>query len=91
MFDEVLELVRGRGMDALADGIERDLLGRNVLNGQWTFQVADEFDDDYWPVFRTCEQTVRDALVAGRRHVYEAEMKARRRTPGHPAHAARPG
>jgi len=66
------------------------VVGRNVLNGRWTFQVVEEFDDDYWIVFRTHERAVRDALVAGRRHVYEAEMKERRRTPGHPAHGGRP-
>ena len=88
--DEVLELLRGQGIDDLADELERDLVGRNVLNGRWTFQVVEEFDDRYWAVFRTHERTLRDTLVAGRRHVYEAEMKERRRTPGHPAHGGRP-
>jgi len=88
--DEVLELLRGQGADALAERIERDLLGRNVLAGRWTFQVIEEFDDDYWSVFREHERAVRDALVGGRRHLYEAEMKERRRTGGHSAHTARP-
>ena len=88
--DEVLELLRGQGADSLAERIERDLLGRNVLAGRWTFQVIEEFDDDYWSVFREHERAVRDALVGGRRHLYEAEMKERRRTSGHPAHTARP-
>jgi hypothetical protein len=88
--DEVLELLRGQGADALAERIECDLLGRNVLAGRWTFQVIEEFDDDYWSVFREHERAVRDALVGGRRHLYEAEMKERRRTSGHPAHTARP-
>ena len=88
--DEVLELLRGQGADALAERIERDLLGRNVLAGRWTFQVIEEFDDDYWSVFREHERAVRDALVGGRRHLYEAEIKERRRTSGHPAHTARP-
>src|SRR3954463_9867239 len=70
--DEVLELLRAQHQDALADELERDLLGRNVLAGRWTFQVIEEFDDDYWQVFRRHEQAVRDALVGGRRHVYEA-------------------
>jgi hypothetical protein len=33
------------------------------------------------------ERAVRDALLDGRRHVYEAEMKERRRSPGEPGHA----
>ena len=88
--DEVLELLRDNDADALAGELERDLLGRNVLAGRWTFQVVEEFDDGYWTVFREHERAVRDALVGGRRHVYEAEMKERRRTHGHPGHSARP-
>jgi hypothetical protein len=88
--DEVLPLLRDCGQGELADALERDLLGRNVLAGRWTFQVVEEFDDGYWETFRSFERSVRDALVGGRRHVYEAEMKERRRTHGHPAHAARP-
>ena len=88
--DEVLELLRENAANALADEIERDLLGRNVLAGRWTFQIMEEFDDGYWSVFRAHERAVRDALVGGRRHVYEAEMKERRRTHGHPGHSARP-
>jgi hypothetical protein len=33
---------------------------------------------------------VREETMEGRRHVFEAEMKQRRRTHGHPAHAATP-
>jgi hypothetical protein len=36
------------------------------------------------------EKQIRDELVAGRRHVFEAEMKQRRRTKGLVAHEARP-
>jgi hypothetical protein len=88
--DEVLELLRSNDAAALADAIERDLLGRNVLPGRWTFQIMEEFDDGYWSVFREHERAVRDALVGGRRHVYEAELKERRRTHGHPGHHSRP-
>ena len=88
--DEVLELLRENAANALADEIERDLLGRNVLAGRWTFQIMEEFDDGYWSVFRAHERAVRDALVGGRRPVHEAEMKERRRTHGHPGHSARP-
>jgi hypothetical protein len=88
--DEVLELLRENDADALAEAIERDLLGRNVLPGRWTFQIMEEFDDGYWSVFREHERAVREALVGGRRHVYEAELKERRRTHGHPRHSSRP-
>jgi hypothetical protein len=76
--DEVLDPLRAEN-PALADEIERELVGRNVLDGRWTFQIIEEFEDLYYSVFRDYERRVREALVDGRRHVYEAEMKARRR------------
>jgi hypothetical protein len=78
--DEVLELLRERGDDELADRLSRELVGRNVLPERWTFQVIEEFDDGYWSVFREHERAIRDALVDGRRHVHEAELKQRRRS-----------
>jgi hypothetical protein len=77
--DDVLEHLRAAGAPALADELERELVGRNVIAGRWTFQILEDFDDGYWSAFRDFERRVREALVAGRRHVYEAEMKARRR------------
>jgi hypothetical protein len=78
--DEVLELLRERGDDELADRLSRELVGRNVLPGRWTFQLVEEFDDGYWSVFREHERAIRDALMDGRRHVHEAELKQRRRS-----------
>ena len=88
--DEVLELLEACGEPELAQRIRTDLLGRNVVPGRWTFQLVEAFDDGYWEVFRAHERAVREALVAGRRHVYESEMKERRRTHGRHGHAARP-
>ena len=89
--DAALEHLRACGEDGLADALEREVVGRNVLPGRWTFQVVEEFDDGYWSVFRDHERRARDALTGGRRHVQEAEMKERRRTHGAPGHEARPG
>jgi hypothetical protein len=77
--DEVLAKLRAAGAENLAAELERELVGRNVLEGRWTFQVVEEFDDGYWSVFRDYERRVRDAMTSGNRHVYEAELKARRR------------
>jgi hypothetical protein len=88
--DAVLEALRAAGRSPLADEIERELLGRNVLEGRWTFQIIEEFNDGYYAVFRDFERRVREALVGGRRHAHEAALKERRRTPDHPAHTPRP-
>ena len=88
---EGVDQLREAGHDALADRIQRELVGRNVLDGRWTFQVVEEYDDGYYAAFRELERLARDQLVGGRRHLYEAEMKEERRTPGEPGHEAQPG
>ncbi len=82
--------LREAGHVTVADRLEKEVVGRNVLYGRWTFQVVEEFDDNYWSVFRDHERRVRDELQQGARHVYEAEMKERRRTHGHAGHERRP-
>lgn len=87
---EAVEKLAAAGHGELAERLRREGVGRNVLPGRWTFQVVDEFDELYWSTLRDLEREVREALTAGRRHVFEAEMKGRRRTHGHPDHRARP-
>jgi hypothetical protein len=86
-----VEQLREAGHDELADLIDRELVGRNVLDGRWTFQVMEEYDDGYYADFKRLEKQARDELVGGRRHLFEAEMKEDRRTHGLPHHTARPG
>ncbi|MGC4896315.1 hypothetical protein [Micromonospora sp. DT31] len=88
--DDAVELFRAAGHPALAERIDRELLGRNVIAGRWTFQIVEDFDDGYYALFRDVDRQARDELVAGRRHLYEAEMKERRRSRGVPGHEARP-
>lgn len=83
-------MLRESGHHRLADRITADLLGRNVLEGRWTFQIVEEYDDGYYGLFRDIEREARDDLLRGRRHVYEAEMKEARRTHGRAGHEARP-
>ncbi|MDT5010031.1 MAG: hypothetical protein QOH57_1648 [Mycobacterium sp.] len=87
---EACDKLRAAGHGDAADRLERDLVGRNVLYGRWTFQVVEEFDDNYWSRFREHESRVRGELQGGARHVYEAQMKEQRRTPGHEGHEGRP-
>ncbi|MFD6678438.1 hypothetical protein [Micromonospora parva] len=88
--DRVVKLLREAGHDETADRVEHELLGRNVLPGRWTFQVVEEFDDGYYAAFQEIERDAREKLAGGRRHIFEAEMKERRRTHGMPGHEATP-
>ena len=85
-----VQQLREAGHVELAERFERDLVGRNVLYGRWTFQVVEEYDDGYYSTFKRLEQEARDALVEGRRHLYESELKEQRRTEGRPGHEHRP-
>src|SRR5688572_16794857 len=87
---EAVGLLRDAGHDELAERIESEVLGRNILSGRWTFQIIEEFEDGYYASFREHERLVREELMRGRRHVFEAEMKQDRRSPGRPGHAATP-
>ncbi|MGB2569064.1 hypothetical protein ACPFP2_11495 [Micromonospora citrea] len=91
MLDDAVEQFRAAGHHEIADRIATDLLGRNVIAGRWTFQIVEDFDDGYYALFRELDRHARDELAGGRRHLYEAEMKERRRSRGRPGHEARPG
>lgn len=90
LLGETCDKLRDSGHPDIAEVLNTELVGRNVLEGRWTFQVVEEFDDNYWSVLREHERTVRDQLMGGHRHVFEAEMKQRRRTKGHRGHDATP-
>ncbi|MDP9823804.1 hypothetical protein [Nocardioides massiliensis] len=87
---DAVALLREAGHDELADRVETDLKGRNVLEGRWTFQVVEEYDDGYYTAFREAEKLIRDTLMGGRRHVHEAQMKEDRRTQGRRHHEQAP-
>jgi hypothetical protein len=87
---EAVTALRDAGHTAVADRLEQELVGRNVIAGRWTFQIVEDYDDSYWSVFRTLEETVRRDLVGGRRHLYEARLKESERTHGEPGHEATP-
>jgi hypothetical protein len=89
LFGEAVELLRAAGHDDEADELERDIVGRNVLEGRWTFQIIEEFDLGYYEPCRAASRRV-DDLVGGHRHVYESEMKEARRTHGRRHHEQRP-
>jgi hypothetical protein len=87
---EAVDLLREAGHEEMADRLDTELVGRNVLEGRWTFQLVEEFDDGYYAAFKELEAGARNTLVDGRRHLFEAEMKEGRRTRGRRHHEAAP-
>jgi hypothetical protein len=90
LVEEAADGLAEAGHEELAERLSEDLVGRNVLDGRWTFQIVEEFERVYYEPFRDLEREVRDQLMAGRRHVHEAEMKENRRTQGRRRHERRP-
>jgi len=87
--DDAVSLFMQGGHSRIAKRIGRELIGRNVVRRHWTFQLVEEFDDGYYTDFRAVEKDARDELAGGRRHLYEAELKERRRTHGRKGHESR--
>ena len=85
-----VDQLRKAGHHEIADQIDRELVGRNVIEGRWTFQIVEDFDDGYYALFKELDAKAREELVGGRRHLYEAEMKEDRRTHGARHHEAAP-
>jgi len=76
---EAIEGFASAGHPRAAAQLRRELLGRNVLDGRWTFQVVEEYDDLYYRSFVAADERIRTRFTGGRRHVHEARMKAAER------------
>src|SRR6188508_2480540 len=45
---EAVDQLREAGHSELADRIDREVVGRNVIEGRWSFQLVEEYDDGYY-------------------------------------------
>jgi hypothetical protein len=50
--DAAVGALRGAGHPELADQITRELIGRNVVAGRWSFQVVEDYEDGYYRCFQ---------------------------------------
>jgi hypothetical protein len=87
---QAVEALRSAGHAEIAERIDTELVGRNVVTGRWTFQIVEDYDDTYWSLFRELERAARDELAGGVRHLFEARLKQAERTKGCPGHEATP-
>ncbi len=83
--DETVE-----ALGTLGEAARTHVVGRNIIEGRWSFQVVEEYDASYYDVVRSFAAHTEDALVDGARHVFESEMKDDRRTDGLAAQRRRP-
>jgi len=87
---DACDQLRAAGHADLADRIQTELVGRNVIQDRWTFQIVEDYDQGYYALFRELERTARDELTAGREHLHEAKLKEDRRSHGQPGHTVGP-
>lgn len=90
VFGEAADQLRDSGHPTEADHLDVDVVGRNVLDGRWTFQIVEEFDDLYYRAVVDAVRGLEQRLMRGHRHVHEAQLKEQRRTKGRPGHESRP-
>jgi hypothetical protein len=76
---EAIDALTAAGHPRAAAQLRRELLGRNVLDGRWTFQIVEEYDELYYQHFVGADERIRTRFTGGRRHVHEARMKAAER------------
>ena len=80
LFEESARRLAAQGHDVDAASLWRNVVGRDVLEGRWTYQIVEGFDDDYYTAARTEVVRLEQCLVEGRRHAHEESMRHRRRT-----------
>src|SRR4029453_8393717 len=79
LLQDAVDLLRKAGADELADDLETELVGRNVIADRWTFQIVEDYDAGYWATFRAFDDRARAEFADGDRHLHEARMKQRER------------
>ncbi len=90
LFEEAADLLRAAGRADEADALDAEIVGRDVLDGRWSFEVVEEYDELYYAAITRAVSQLEDRFQQGRRHVYEARMKERRRSLGRGGHELRP-
>jgi hypothetical protein len=90
VFGEASDMLKAAGLDDSSEELKSELVGRNVLDGRWTFQIVDEFNELYHQPAAAMVRGLEVAYLDGQRHVYERHMKEDRRTHGKPGHEALP-
>lgn len=72
---DAVSALRDAGLDDLAVEFDEVLVGRDLFDGKWSFQVVEAYDEHYYEVWKAMEQRSREVAGVADKHVYEAEMK----------------
>jgi hypothetical protein len=81
LFAEVAASLRAQGHDDEAGLLEQQVIGRNVLENRWSFEVVEAFDDGFYGPVSGAVRDLERRTVGGQRHAREAALKRYRTTP----------
>jgi hypothetical protein len=79
LFEESALRLTEAGHRAEAAPLWRSLVGRDVLERRWTFEIVERFDDDYYDAAQSEVARLEGLLVNGRRHAHEEALRVGRR------------
>jgi len=79
LFEESALLLAQLGHRAEAISLWQNVVGRDVLESRWTFEIVERFDDDYYDAIHSEVMGLEQRLVSGRRHAHEEALRDRRR------------
>lgn len=72
---DAVRQLRNAGHQDLADQVDEVLVGRDVVDGRWSFELVEAYDAQYWQVVRDVCRSVREAAGVFEQHLFEAELK----------------
>jgi hypothetical protein len=75
-FGDACELLEKVGLSDDGVRLHREIVGRHALDGRWSFQIVDEFDDLYYLPARDEVRRLEDLHLNGRRHVHESNIES---------------
>jgi hypothetical protein len=88
LFEESARWLAQLGHADQARSLWHNLVGRDVLEHHWTYEIVERFDDDYYDAARSELRGLEQSLVGGRRHAHEEALRLRRREDNPPFLAA---
>jgi len=72
--DEAETQLRDCGHDELADLLRRELLAAGVIDGRWTYDLLEEFEEEFLSDMTDFKRQVCNQVADGQRHVPERQQ-----------------
>lgn len=78
LFSEAATSLREQGHPDEAEILETRVIGRNVIDDRWSFEVVEAFEDGFYGPVSGAVRDIERRTVGGRRHALDAAVKQAR-------------